>query len=363
MIYTFMPGFSESGLPPKGLSYLKRVFVERKLEESEKKKGWAFIQSFSWDNVQWVLKELRRDGIDVDTYYSWGELERREYFLHTEYGMKLAAMTDANLRDAWLYGSWEIFIGQYFPQFSRDKHVISREELRERQRPWHKKWLSGDWGFDHPHCIYRHSIDEYGHVFTYGEMWNRQVSEEEVGKRITDAAASDRCIAFPFSWDAGRQSPRSLRKAPRSIVSLLNDSLGAGVPKAFPADASPGSRISRARLLSHMLDSGHWHICEDCPRLIECLPSLVRDTVNTEDVRRVDWDENGIGDDPYDAAAMGLFFMCGSSYKPAEIRLRERAMAIADPTDRFFFLYKEHAKLRETPQKERVIPSWQQRLQ
>lgn len=60
-LYTFMPGISESGLPPKGLEYLKRVFVDGKLREEEKRHRWKFLQAFSWDNVKWATKELERD--------------------------------------------------------------------------------------------------------------------------------------------------------------------------------------------------------------------------------------------------------------------------------------------------------------
>jgi len=363
MTYTFMPGFSESGIPPRGLSYLKRVFIENRLEPSEKKKSWKFIQAYAWDNVEWCRRELDRDHIDADIYYSWTDLERREYFLQSDYGMKLQAMTDEKLRDAWLFGSWDVFIGQYFPNFSRDRHVITKDQRLEKQRPWHRRWLSADWGFDHPHTCYKHSIDEFGRVITWGEMWGRQVSEQDMGKRITESCVGERFVAFPFSWDAGRQSPRSNRKTPRSIISLVNDALGPGIPKAFPADASPGSRISRARLTSQMLDSGHWLISEDCPRLIETMPTLLRDTTNTEDIRKVDWVDNHIGDDCYDGASMGLQFMCGASFKPAELRLREQAMAIEDETERFFFLYKESMKMREAEKRERTIPSWAARLE
>lgn len=363
MVFTFMPGFSENGLPPKGLEYLKRVFVTRKLEASERNKRWAFVQAFSWDNVEWVKKELKRDQIDVGTYYSWSDEERREYFLQSEYGLKLAALTDEHLRDAWLYGSWDTFVGQYFPQFSRARHVITKEQLHDRLKPWYKRWMSGDWGYDHPHAVYFHAIDENKKVYTWGELWGRHVSEAELGKRISDRAAGSRFVAFPFSWDAGRQSPRSIRKNPKSIITLLNEALLPGVPRAFPADSSPGSRISRGRLVSQLLDSGYWQICEDCPRLIECLPTLVRDPDSTEQVRKVDYRENSIGDDSYDGASMGLSFMLGSSYKPQEVRLREEAMAITDETERFLFLYKRMQEVNRMPEKEHVVPSWQERLQ
>lgn len=365
MIFTFMPGFSESGLPPKGLAYLKRVFVDKELRGAESRRNWAFVQAFSWDNIEWARKELERDEISEEQFYSWSESERREYFLtRTEYGATLASITDENLRDAWLFGKWDVFQGQYFPQFS-DAHVISIEEARKEMKPWHKRWLSGDWGFDHPSVVYKHIIDDQQRVTTFGEMYGRQVGETELGKRITAACTDGKYVSFPFSWDAGKQSKRSPRETPKSIVQMLNEALGSGIPKAFPADSSPGSRISGWRLMSQLLDSGMWRIANDCPKLIECLPSLMRDPKNTEDVMKVDFDENGIGDDPADSVRMGLQFMLSRARKPAEEVIREKAMAIPDATERFFFAYKKRKDLEESmnPQRQVTQPSWMQRMQ
>ena len=364
-VYSFMPGRSPSGLPPKGLPYLKRVFIDGILKPEEKQFHWAFLQAFSWDNIEWARKELDRDSLTEDDFYSWSPQIRREYFLRSEYGATLAAMTDQHLRDAWLEGKWDVFQGQYFPNFDQTKHVISHDEAMERIRPWHKRWLSGDWGYDHPHAIYKHVIDESGHVITYWEQWGREMAEQMLGKTISQGCAGEKFVAFPFSWDAGKQSPRSPRQAPKSHVQLINDSLAPGIPKAFPADSSPGSRISRARLMSQMLDSGYWQISEKCVHLIECLPSLIRDPNNTEDVMKVDYPENNIGDDPYDGASMGLQFMCGNSRKPQVEVIREKAESIADGTERFFYTYKAMADLKssQNPVKQKTVPSWQQRMQ
>lgn len=365
MIFTFMPGFSESGLPPKGLSYLKRVFADKDRRGAENQKQWEFIQAFSWDNIEWARRELERDGIDEDTFYSWSDAERREYLLtRTEYGATLAAITDERLRDAWLFGKWDVFQGQYFPNFDQSKHVITHAEAIERIKPWHKRWLSGDWGYEHPHAAYKHSIDENGRVTTYWESWGREVTEVELGRRITQACVGEKMIAFPFSWDAGKQSKRSPREAPKSHVQLINDCLGQGIPKAFPADSSAGTRISGARLMSQMLDTGYWQISEDCKHLIECLPSLIRDPKNTEDVMKIDFPVNNIGDDAYDAARYGLQFMCGSSKKPQTELIREKAATIQDQTERFFYMHKAMADLKtsQQPVKQKIVPSWQQRL-
>jgi len=49
-----------------------------------------------------------------------------------------------------------------------------------------------------------------------------------------------------------------------------------------------------------LLESDAWLITENCAKLIDCLPQLVRDDRRVEDIRKVD------GDDPADAARYGL---------------------------------------------------------
>jgi hypothetical protein len=396
MIYTFMPSISENGLPPIGLPYLKRVFKEGKLKGDETKRKWAFIQAFGWDNIEAARPELWADGFRCDEhqvrrpeercadccviqeegFYSWTEEERREYFVQrTDYGRTLAALTNKALRDAWLYGKWDVFQGQYFPNFhatewvdeqgqSHEPHVLPADEVKSRIKPWYKKWVSLDWGFDHPFCVHWHAQDERGRVITYREYWGRGVKESDLGKKIGELSLGDKLIAFPCSWDAGKLSPRAMKNLPKSIVQMITDALPLTFPRPFPADSSPGTRPSGARLLSQLLDSDMWHISEECPRLIECIPSLVRNPENTEDVLKVDYSSNQIGDDPYDCSRMGLQYMLGSSRKPASELIREQAQAIEDPVQRALFVHKQThaAKDANRAVKPANIPSWQNRL-
>lgn len=227
-------------------------------------------------------------------------------------------------------GDWEVYTGQFFPQFSEERYVVPNEELRKRIKPWHTKWLSGDWGYEHPHAVYCHAQDEHGKVRTYGELSERRVGEVDLGKQITQAFGHEKLSAFAFSWDAGRLSPRSQPSLPKSMMQLLSDALGPSIPKPYPADSSPGSRISGARLMSQLLDSDMWEISDDCPKLIGCLPTLIRDEDKPEDVLKVDFSVNEIGDDPYDAARMGLQHMLQTPLLPVTIVAERRVAAFAE---------------------------------
>lgn len=356
MIHTFMPGISESGRPPKGLPYLKRVYVDRDLRGEELRQKWAFVQAFSWDNIEWARKELGhcRDelggwrvspgGVSEEEFYSWGEAERREFFIaQTEYGKNLASITNKYLRDAWLYGKWDVFQGQYFPNFDYERHTIEPEEIEIKR--WHKRWISMDWGFDHPAVVYWHAEDEEGNVVTYREEWARERGESEWGAIIGELSGGERIQAFYMSWDAFGRLNKHTRK---SITEMIGDALRGNVPRPTSAGQDAGSRVSGWRLMHQLLDSGTWRISRACPKLIECLPTLVRDMErNPEDVLKVDYSENYLGDDPADAARYGLQNMLAPARVPREERFdREIQKALGDPEDPDYnAAYRKHMSL------------------
>ena len=321
MLFTFMPGVSETGLPPRGLEYLKRVFVNNEQRGEEAKQKWAFVQSLPWDNSQWSLKELERDGVSEEAYYSWPPEKRREYFVtRTDYGAKLSAITDKDLREAWLEGKWNVFQGMYFPQFSYDRHTKPAEEII--LKPWWRRWISGDWGHDHPACIHLHAEDETGHIYTYAELYGREIGETELGRRIGEMCGGNKFSEFWLSWDAFGKLNKTTRK---SITEMIGEAMPKGLPRPQPADASPGSRISGWRLMHQLLDADSWTISRDCPKLIECLPTLVRDMErNSEDVLKVDWSSEHIGDDPADSARYGLQNVLSPAGMPINVKIEQR---------------------------------------
>lgn len=227
-------------------------------------------------------------------------------------------------------GDWEVYTGQFFPQFESvpGRHVKPAAELLKAIKPWHSRWLGGDWGFEHPHALYWLAQDEHGKVRVYREQWDRRIGETELGQILTDRSAGEKLNAFSFSWDAGKLSPRSASDLPKSMMQMVADALGPKMPKPYPADSSPGSRVSGARLMSQLLDADLLEISDACPKLIECLPGLIRDEDNTEDVLKVDFAGNGVqlGDDPYDGLRMALQHMGQAGLVPVTV-LAERKVA------------------------------------
>ena len=93
--YTCNPGGVSHG-------YIKRLFIDRVYQDKEIPKNYSFIKALVTDN-----KALMK--------------------MQPEYLAELEALPP-KLRDAWLYGSWDIFDGMFFEEFINDpEHYEDRK--------------------------------------------------------------------------------------------------------------------------------------------------------------------------------------------------------------------------------------------
>jgi phage terminase large subunit len=225
-----------------------------------------------------------------------------------------------HLRRAFLEGDWDVFAGQYFDVFDVGRHTARPEDLR--LEPWWPRWISIDWGFQHPSAVYWHcavpgvvprdssfvnrgkppdhdSLHEspvtnhQSRIVTYREFVQNNLSPRMLAQGIAERSGRERITEVFLSPDAFAH-----RTAEASIAEQLGDVLVAnGLPRAVPAD---DDRVGGWQLMYQLLESDAWVITENCAKLIDCLPTLVRDDRRVEDIRKMG------GDDPADAARYGL---------------------------------------------------------
>ncbi|MGA2481726.1 MAG: phage terminase large subunit [Candidatus Acidiferrales bacterium] len=228
----------------------------------------------------------------------------------------------AHLRRAFLEGDWDVFAGQYFDIFDIGRHTARPEEIRIE--PWWLKWVSIDWGFHHASAVYWHCAvphkpganpaaqrdpsiatlspfaraqgerdDDALRIVTYREFVQSGLSPRMLAQAIAERSGRDRIAEVFLSPDAFAH-----RTAEASIAEQMGEVLSAaGLPRPAPAE---DDRIGGWQLMYQLLESEAWAITENCTKLIECLPMLVRDDKRIEDIRKVE------GDDPADAARYGL---------------------------------------------------------
>ena len=204
---------------PGGVShgYVKRLFIDKKYEGAENPEDYTFIQALVTDNI--ALMESQPD-----------------------YKKQLEVLPP-KLREAWLYGNWDIFEGQFFEDFRPTPDVkacveagITPEEAVEQHRFCHvikpfdlnagecrgwnimrsydfgynKPFSLGYWAVDFDGTLYR-IMEYYGCTETPNEgvKWTpdeqfKRISEFEhqhpwlKGRKIVDS------VADPAIWDASR---------------------------------------------------------------------------------------------------------------------------------------------------------------
>src|SRR3989442_9223816 len=240
------------------------------------------------------------------------------YANDVEYRRTLEALPE-HLRRAFLDGDWNVFAGQYFDIFDIGRHTARPEEFR--LEPWWPRWISIDWGFQHPSAVYWHcavpvesrqfKVESKGETKTSDSSLNFQPST--FSSRIVSCrefvqnGLSPRMLAQAIAERSGRErvsevflSPDAFahRTSESSIAEQLGDVLIAnGLPRPAPAD---DDRIGGSQMMYQMMESNAWVIAENCAKLIECIPQLVRDNLRDQDIHKVE------GDDPADAARYGL---------------------------------------------------------
>jgi Terminase large subunit, T4likevirus-type, N-terminal len=276
-----------------------------------------------WVKALWIDKQ-KPDGWDgpydpADYEFIPARLEDNPIYANDANYRKTLAELPERLRIAFLEGRWDEFEGQYFDIFDPALHVVAAPQLE----PWWSRWVSVDWGFEHPTVAYWHAQDGE-RTITYREMVRRHVTPAEIGADIASLSGKEKIGAVYLSPDAFSWRSFAGRRSERPISELIGDALlERGLPRPSPAD---DDRIGGWMLMYQMLERGTWAIAADCGRLIDCLPNLVRDAKRVEDIAKQD------GDDPADAARYGLKSRLGPATPPLDVRVQERVAALPPPT-------------------------------
>jgi len=288
--------------------------------------GHAWVKALWVDHVPPPGFE-RSDLYDPEDYeFIRARLEDNPIYANDAEYRKVLESLPEHQRRAFLEGDWNVFAGQYFDVFDFGRHTARPEDVR--LEAWWPRWISVDWGFQHPSAVYWHcavpetlaqafrrkglsssdsqrssdrknltpegvSYSNAPRIITYREFVQNGLSPRMLAQAIAERSGREAITDVFLSPDAFAH-----RTSEASIAEQLGDVLVAnGLPRPAPAD---DDRIGRWQLMYQMLESDAWVITDNCAKLIDCLPLLVRDDRRIEDIRKVD------GDDAADAARYGL---------------------------------------------------------
>lgn len=116
--------------------------------------------------------------------------------------------TSEELWRAWRLGDWDIFVGQAFGEFRRDRHVVDRMPYPLEMCD---KIIGFDWGYNAPGCALWLAYDPDGHVWAYRELYQTKRNPEEWAQDIKKFTAHEKvqymvlphdCFSKLGGWDS-----------------------------------------------------------------------------------------------------------------------------------------------------------------
>ena len=230
-----------------GHSWVKRLFVDRDFRSGEDPSEYEFIPAMVYDNP--IL-------LDADPQY-----------------LSSLKSLPPRLRDAWLYGRWDVFDGQFFPEFDASIHVCETKDIPERLT----KFVALDYGLDMLAALLV-GIDTSGNIWILREICESGLTLSEAARRVSllsDGERIDFAVCSPDLWNRRQDSGKSGFEIMQCVR---------GMPPMHPAD---DRRIAGWRILREYLSAKGGHpylrIASACKNLIESLPALLCDSKRVED--------------------------------------------------------------------------------
>jgi len=222
--------------------------------------------------------------------------------------------TDVELWKAWRLGSWDVFAGQFFKEFRRDRHIIHSFTPKKELNI-----VSGlDWGRTDAFCFYPSIVTTvkytgrdktnpedtqerdytFHRVFTFNEVWGHDKGPREWGEEITRKISLDKVL-----WIS----------SDNMIFNLQNDNSASIADQFYDFDerfrgrlrAASKHREARWETMHKWLSIApdgfpYWLITDNCVNLIRTIPEAIHDETHVEDI-----DQAG-EDDPLDATGYML---------------------------------------------------------
>ena len=208
---------------------------------------------------------------------------------------------------------------QAFPEFSRDIHVMSRDNVQIPEH-WYT-WSSLDNGYSDPFAFYKYSVSEDGIVYVYGEV-SREETDDKIGykrqaEKMMDTCRKDDgsyqkiacCVAGVDAWNTNHRDVRGKQLLDYyreggfkyGFVKAVTDrKFGKGTVHHY-LEPYWDENVPNPYIANEM---GTWAskliILDDCPLLIESLGSVLTEEKNDEVV------EDSSIDHWYDSLRYGL---------------------------------------------------------
>lgn len=247
-----------------------------------------------WVKKLWIEPDPKDLDNEQDRFFFVPSKAEDNKYIDQSYIKQLESLPEQK-RKAWLDGSWDIFAGQAFTEWSRNAHVIEPFAIPSHWR----RYISIDWGSNKPFSVGWFADDEDGRSYMYRELYmNSEGFEARFGKPLTAKRLAriilaitkkagetyEYCTADPSMWNdilLGEKTKTTQGESYAEI--MINQGLN-----MLMGDHDRMNGMARFReALSPAPDGKPWfQVFSTCYHAIRTIPSLVYNETkaNVEDV-------------------------------------------------------------------------------
>ncbi len=233
-----------------GHAWVKRLFIDRDFQPDEDPDDYTFIAATVYDNPALLESD-------------------------PEYVKNLESLSP-QLRDAWLYGKWDSFIGQYFTEWRAAVHIAEPFPIPQTWR----RYFAMDYGLDML-AGYLIAVSPEGQAFVYREIYQSGLIISDAAKAIKSMCDGEEIyehLAPPDMWNRRQETGKS-------------------VAEIFQENGVYLTKASNERVAG-WLDMKEWlkvyydndgqptaglKVSSNCQNLIRCIPLLQYDAKQSSD--------------------------------------------------------------------------------
>ena len=233
-----------------GHIWVKRLFIDKDYREGEDENDYTFIPALVYEN-EYLMKN------------------------NPEYVRTLESLPE-DRKQAMLYGNWDVYEGQFFPEFKRDIHVIEPFEI---PKDWYI-YFAMDYGLDKL-AGYWIAVDYDNNAYVFREVYESNLLVSEARDKIKEMTNEDVYIylAPPDMWNRHKETGKSTAdifdEGGIQLYKTNNDRIQGWLQvKEWlkPITDEQGCKTARLKIFS------------TCKNLIRCIPQLQHDEKRIGDV-------------------------------------------------------------------------------
>ena len=188
-----------------------------------------------------------------------------------DYAARLEALPREERR-ALLDGDWDVFEGQYFTEFQRERHVVTPYPLPEGTRIYR----TIDYGLDRLVCLWI-AVHPSGRSTVFRELCESDLPISRAAEAILEFSPKDEDV---YATLAPPDLFARVQETGRTKAEIFGE---CGVRLTKTSNERETGWLAIKELLCKSGEAGGLEIFETCPELIRTLPALVRDKLRPTD--------------------------------------------------------------------------------